>query len=312
MPRLSCMTLCLSIALALAGCFAPQPVQLDSSTPQTWTQPAQGTGIAVPDLRRWWTAWNDTTLNQLVDEALAANLDLAQAQSRLRQQQLLANTANSAYRPVLTGDVRTLQDIAAIDSYFHASIEMSWDLGLFGAHDANQRDADASVLDARARLQAARIALVADVVHRYLDIRMAQRQRALFEEQTALDARALRLAQVRQEQRLGTAQAVQELRQLAAQTALRQADLYEAQARAAHELAALLGRARPDAKWLRVDARAPLPDPQDLSVTALPADLLRTRADIRIAEAGVEHAAAELGIARSALYPRFVITGSLL
>src|SRR5260370_42629483 len=90
---------------------------------------------------------------------------------------------------------------SAIDSYFHASIDVSWDLGLFGAREAGERNAAASVLDARGRLQAARVALVADVVRRYLDIRMAQRQRALIDEQALLDARALQLAQVRQQQR---------------------------------------------------------------------------------------------------------------
>src|SRR5258708_23361249 len=39
-------------------------------------------------------------------------------------------------------------------------------LGLFGAREAGERNAAASVLDARGRLQAARVALVADVVDR--------------------------------------------------------------------------------------------------------------------------------------------------
>ncbi|KEH12876.1 hypothetical protein GY15_17085 [Delftia sp. 670] len=106
----------------------------------------------------WWKAWGDESLNTLVEEALAANLDLSQAQSRLRQQRLLAGTAGAAFRPVFTAGARTLQDIAAIDSYFHASIDVSWDLGLFGAREAGERNAAAAVLDARGRLQAARVA----------------------------------------------------------------------------------------------------------------------------------------------------------
>ncbi len=45
---------------------------------------------------------------------------------------------------------------------------------------------------------------------------------------------------------------------------------------------------------------------------ALPADLLRTRPDVQAAEAAVRKAAAEVGVARSELYPRIAITGSLL
>ena len=151
-----------------------------------------------------------------------------------------------------------------------------------------------------------------DVVHRYLDIRMAQRQLALIDEQAQLDARALQLAQVRQQQRLGTAEAVRQLQLQAGQSAALRAGLRETQARSAHMLAALLGRTRPDAQWLQADATAPLPGPQALGVAVLPADLLRTRPDIQVAQAGVERAAAEQGIAQAALYPRFVIGGSLL
>ena len=309
-------SLCLGAALALAGCSSPPPAQLDGSVPAQWTQPLPAAApgapgsAAAPDLQGWWKAWGDESLNTLVEEALAANLDLSQAQSRLRQQRLLAGTAGAAFRPVFTAGARTLQDIAAIDSYFHASIDVSWDLGLFGAREAGERNAAAAVLDARGRLQAARVALVADVVHRYLDIRMAQRQLALIDEQAQLDARAL--AQVRQQQRLGTAEAVRQLQLQAGQSAALRAGLRETQARSAHMLAALLGRTRPDAQWLQADATATLPGPQALGVAVLPADLLRTRPDIQVAQAGVERAAAEQGIAQAALYPRFVIGGSLL
>ena len=309
MPRLSC--LCLGALLALAGCSAPPPAQIDGSVPQAWTQPVPA-GAAPADLRGWWKAWGDKTLDALVEEALAANLDLAQAQSRLRQQRLLAGTADAAYRPVVTAGARTLQDIAAIDSYFHASIDVAWDLGLFGAREAGLQSAAAGVLDAAGRLQAARVALVADVAHRYLDIRMAQRQRALLDEQLRIDARALQLAEVRRQQCLGSLDAVQQLRLQSSQVLAQQAALREAQARAAHGLAALLGRTRPDAQWLQADAEAPLPGPDALGVASLPADLLRTRPDLQVAQAGVESAAAELGLAKAALYPRFVIGGSLL
>lgn len=308
--RLSC--LCLGAVLALAGCSAPPPAQIDGSVPQAWTQPLPAATAAAPDLRGWWKAWGDATLDALVEEALAANLDLAQARSRLRQQRLLAGTADAAYRPVVTAGARTLQDIAAIDSYFHASIDVAWDLGLFGAREAGLQSAAAGVLDAAGRLQAARVALVADVVHRYLDIRMAQRQRALLDEQARIDARALQLAEVRRTQRLGSQDAVQQLRLQSSQVPAQQAAVREAQARAAHGLAALLGRTRPDAQWLQADAQAPLPGADALGLAALPADLLRTRPDIQVAQAGVERAAAELGVARSALYPRLVIGGSLL
>ena len=293
----------------LAGCAAPIEVRLDSGAPVQWQQ-ASAQRASNYELAQWWRGWNDPALNALVDEALAQNLDVAQAVLRLRQQRLLADTAGSAFLPAVAAGARTLQDIAAVDTYFHASIDVSWDLGLFGDAEAARRSGSASVLDAAAQLHAARVALVADVVHRYLDIRLTQIQRDLAQKQLQQAQRQLQLLEIRRDQRLTDTQTLEQqqlqLRTQEAQLAL----LNESQKRAAHALAALLGRDRPELQWLQPKADAALPTLQAIEV--LPADLLRKRPDIQSAEAAVEQAAAEVGVARAALYPRLMLTGSLL
>ncbi|PIF98613.1 efflux transporter outer membrane subunit [Comamonas sp. 26] len=293
----------------LAGCAVPIEVRLDSAAPAQWQQ-ASARKTSNSELAQWWRGWNDPALNALVDEALAENLDVTQAVLRLRQQRLLADTAGSAFLPVVGAGARTLQDIAAVDTYFHASIDVSWDLGLFGDAEAARRSGSASVLDAAAQLHAARVALVADVVHRYLDIRLAQIQRNLAQKQLQQAQRQLQLLEIRRDQRLTDTQTLEQqqlqLRTQEAQLAL----LNESQKRAAHALAALLGRDRPEAQWLQPKVDAALPTLQAIEV--LPADLLRKRPDIQSAEAAVEQAAAEVGVARAALYPRLMLTGSLL
>lgn len=293
----------------LAGCAAPIEVRLDSGAPAQWQQ-ASAQRTSNSELAQWWRGWNDPALNALVDEALAQNLDVAQAVLRLRQQRLLADTAGSAFLPAVAAGARTLQDIAAVDTYFHASIDVSWDLGLFGDTEAARRSGSASVLDAAAQLHAARVALVADVVHRYLDIRLAQIQRNLAQKQLQQAQRQLQLLEIRRDQRLTDTQTLEQqqlqLRTQESQLAL----LNESQKRAAHALAALLGRDRPELQWLQPKADAALPTLPAIEV--LPADLLRKRPDIQSAEAAVEQAAAEVGVARAALYPRLMLTGSLL
>src|SRR5689334_22140285 len=65
----------LALALTLAACSTTPsaPPQLD--LPQATAND--------PALERWWTAFNDTTLTALVDEALANNLDLRAAMARV-------------------------------------------------------------------------------------------------------------------------------------------------------------------------------------------------------------------------------------
>lgn len=303
--------LCLSAAALLAGCAAPVDIKLDSSVPEHWQQSVNANRSAdTAQLAQWWKGWGDAKLNELVDEALAQNLDVAQAVLRLRQQKILADTARSPFLPTVSTGARTLQDIAAVDSYFHASVDVSWDLGLFGDSNAAKRAGEAGLLDAKAQLHAARVALVADVVHRYLDIRLAQRQRVLLDQLQAQSQRQLELLTVRRDQRLGQSAALDQQRLLNQGLLAQQAVVVESQARSAHALAALLGRGRPENQWLQADAGAELPKPQ--AITALPADMLRSRPDIQSAEAAVERAAAALGVSRAALYPRFTITGSIL
>lgn len=303
--------LCLSAAALLAGCAAPVDIKLDSSVPEHWQQSVNANRSAdTAQLAQWWKGWGDAKLNELVDEALAQNLDVAQAVLRLRQQKILADTARSPFLPTVSTGARTLQDIAAVDSYFHASVDVSWDLGLFGDSNAAKRAGEAGLLDAKAQLHAARVALVADVVHRYLDIRLAQRQRVLLDQLQAQSQRQLELLAVRRDQRLGQSAALDQQRLLNQGLLAQQAAVVESQARSAHALAALLGRGKPENQWLQADVRAELPKPQ--AITVLPADMLRSRPDIQSAEAAVERAAAALGVSRAALYPRFTITGSIL
>src|SRR6185312_8205244 len=76
----------------------------------------------------------------------------------------------------------------------------------------------------------------------------------------------------------------------------------------AQALALLLGKSEPDPAWL---ASKPLPQLADVNVESVPADLLRTRPEIRYAETQVLKAAGELGIAKADMYPRLALGSSL-
>src|SRR4051794_5268173 len=64
-----------AIALALAGCTTTPTAPPKLDLPATVAN--------APPLTRWWTDFNDPTLNKLVDEALADNLDVAAAMARV-------------------------------------------------------------------------------------------------------------------------------------------------------------------------------------------------------------------------------------
>ncbi|CAM3532712.1 NodT family efflux transporter outer membrane factor (OMF) lipoprotein [Paracidovorax anthurii] len=305
----------LAVALSLlAGCAAtdggagrPQAPAM----PPAWTAPVPQ-GATAPELRAWWKAFRDPTLDAMVEEALEKNLDLAAAARRLREARLQAGRAAVQFRPSFSAGARTLQDISATDTYFHASIDMAWELGLFGAGESIRAAADADADSAQADSQGVRVAVVADVVRNYLDLQAARRQLHLLDRMGALDGRAATLADVRQRTRIGSADDSTQARVRTAQTRAARAAPEEALARAAQALSVLLGRVAPDPAWTAPEAAEAAATLPPFAFASLPADLLRTRPDVHAAEAGVRKAAAGLGLARSELYPRIAIMGSLL
>lgn len=303
-------------AALMAACASPPPPALPGAAPQAWsnaaalaqTAPAAAQAPAV-SLRGWWKAFNDPVLDALVDKALARNLDLAQAAARFKQAQALAGGEQTRFRPTLSANAKTLQDTSATDTYVHASLNMVWELGLFGEAESVSQASRASLFSAQVRGQALRVTVVAEVVQRYLELQVQANALRLQDEALALEQDALRLDQARKEARLSTSDEAEQIGIRAAQIRATQASMRDAQEVAARALATLLGEPSPDPAWKQLAAGS---GPASLRLAELPPDLLRTRPDIQTAEAGVLQAAADLGIARSALYPRLYLGGSFL
>ena len=287
------------------------PPTLPNDLPARWTHaaPAVAPGTPAPDLQSWWKSLGDPMLDRLVDEALAQNLDVARAGNKLRQARRLALRNDAQYLPSVSANMRTLQDVSATDSYLHASLDVTWELGLFGMRESAQQLVKAELDNSQASLQAARVAVVSEVVHQYLALRAAQRQAAITEQLLALDGRAIDLTGVRARSRIGVGGEADEAAARRAQTAASLPTARQAAVRSSQALAVLLGRATPDAAWMS-PANQPMLGPVD--VAQLPSDLLRVRPDVRIAEAEVLKAAGELGVANAELYPRISFGASYL
>lgn len=294
------------LAGALAGCITPSVPELQAHPPQAWANlpPA----AAPAQLGAWWKVLHDPVLDRLVDEALQGNLDLAQAGRRLQREKILSERSGAHFLPVFSAGARTLQDLATADDYLQASVDMTWELGLFGAAQSTRLAAQADLDSAQAREQGARVALVAGVVRAYLELKTANYQAGLFADMQALDQRSAELASVRARAHIAEPGEAMEISLRWAQARAACAQAQEAADAAALALAVLLGRESPDPAWGQMAAE---PAMAEFTLTQVPADLLRTRPDIQLAESGVLSAAGALGLSRSALYPRFALTGSL-
>ena len=83
-PVQGLLLVCLAI---LTGCaVGPDYRPVQAPVPDSWAGPVPET-VSQPglDMASWWTAFDDPVLVSLVERAIASNLDLKLAESRIRQ-----------------------------------------------------------------------------------------------------------------------------------------------------------------------------------------------------------------------------------
>ncbi|MNR98712.1 Outer membrane protein OprM precursor [compost metagenome] len=298
---------CVALVL-VSGCAQVNMPALPTLLPAHWSQqpavPAVQKDVPAVDLTSWWQGFGDRQLDALVERALTSNMTVQQTKLKLQAARALAGNVSKSYLPQLGFNAYGTEDAAAIDAYYQLSLNTTWKLGLFGDLEGGKRQAAASVERAIASTQEAKVTLVAEIVRNYLELRAAQQQIANMEESLVVDRRTLDLTEVRIKNRLAGAEQLLPLRARLARSEAALIIPKQAQARALHALAALSGQTEVDPAWLQPHA---MPVLQNAAITQVPSDLLRSRPDMRIAEAEVLQAVGELGIAKSALYPRIAI-----
>ncbi|MGN6094483.1 MAG: efflux transporter outer membrane subunit [Luteibacter jiangsuensis] len=299
----------LLVGAGLAGCASQPLPDLHAPVPGEWRHPVADAPTGAPvDLRGWWHSFADPSLDALVDRALSNNLDVAQAAERVRAARALHARASSAFLPQLHAKTEDVDAPDAGASYFVAGFDAVWELDLFGRGTAVRRAAQGDLDAAAADLQGARVSLVAEVVRDWLQLRAAQQQLQWLQHIRDARQQQLDLLQVRERLRLAGAESVQRAAATLAQANAAMVEPREAIDANAQRLAVLLGTAEPDPAWMN---EGPLPTLGAWSLQAAPADLLRSRPEIRHAEADVLRAAGAAGIAHADRYPSVAIGGSL-
>jgi outer membrane protein, multidrug efflux system len=298
------------VVIATAALTACATAPLPDLAPPSPTQWRHTVSIepAPTDLHDWWRDFHDPQLDALVDRALVDNLNVAQALARLHGARALRAHAEDRYRPLLSARADNATDYSASASYLVAGFDASWELGLFGRSEATRRIMQGELDSASAELEDVQVSLIGEVVADWLALGAAHEQAVLLAQ--IRDSRQHRLELLRIRERLGlsTPWQLAEAETALAHAGIALLDVQQSIDANAQQLALLLGRAEPEAAWLQSGR---LPHLGEWSLRETPADLLRTRPEIRRAEAEVLRAAGAAGLARSELLPSVGIGGTL-
>lgn len=298
------------LAFVLTGCKVGRDyVPPEPDLPATWTT---GDGEPVA-LAGWWRAFGDPCLEGLVASALEANRDLMVAAQRVRE-------ARAGVR-VVGGDARPTGDLGAgaarrkpstsvaggeflpdDDAAFHSlGVQLGWDLDLFGrtarAVEAAEAERDALVAASRGVL----VAVVTETAEAYARLRGAEAESALVQRSVAAlrDTRGLLAARVAAG--LEDELAVLRVDGLIATAEARLPDLEVRRARAWSALALLTGT--PPQELVLEPSEGGPPEPPAAIASGAPVDLVRRRADLRMAEREIAQASARNAEAVARLFP---------
>lgn len=322
-------------ALLLAGCtVGPNYEKPSVPVPPKFAEANVPTAATDAGLALWWKSFGDRQLDELVNRAIAQNLDVKTAGSRIREARAREIVAGAAALPQIDAQGSASRQRISKNAIpippgagggsgggantgafglpgsefntFRVGFDASWEIDLFGKTRRSIEAAGAHTGTAIWNRRDVQVSVASEVAEDYLSLRTAQQRMVAAEAEVARQQRSLGIISARVRGGLVTGQ---DLEQQQSQLATAQAAIppLRAQVEAQiHALGVLTGDT-PEALIAELSpfATVPLPPPVP---AGLPSDLLRRRPDIRAAEQNLHAATADIGVATADLYPRFSLS----
>jgi NodT family efflux transporter outer membrane factor (OMF) lipoprotein len=279
------------------------------------------------DLQAWWAGFDDPLLTRFVSRALEQNLDIAQAAARVAQSRASLRQADAAllpsanvsaqgakvYQSVETPLGQLLNATPGFDrsgSAYEANVNVGWEIDVFGGLRRGREAARAEYEASEAGAVATRLAVAAQTADVYVTIRGLQARIAIARQQVETRRQLHSTVKLQYEKGIAAElqmnQAEGSLTQAEAQIPVLEAGLDSAM----NALDVLLGT-QPGTYRAELSPAAPVPVAPGLAETGTPAEMLRRRPDLIVAERRLAASNARIGVAVSEYYPKFSLAALL-
>ena len=274
---------------------------------------------SAPMAADWWTLYGDADLNRLVEKALAANADIAQAVARVEQAEGVLREAGGAREPTVNvGGNAGRSEIGALSpnnpfgrtivgNDFKLSLSTSFEIDFWGKLRRATEAARAQLLASNAARDTVRLTVAGAVAQGWFGLRSLDEQIAATAGTLKSREDSARLIGLRLKGGTGSRLDAEQAEIQRADSAVLLRELQRQRALALSLLGLLTGDGALDmpAGTLRP---GPLPA---LPPAGLPSALLERRPDIRRAEELLVSANAQIGVAKAAMFPTLTLTGAL-
>ena len=302
--------------LLLAGCAAVGPDYTPPEAPKAEAELFAGSGYEAESLANWWRDFQDPLLCDLIEEGLRNAPTVEAAVARLRAQRALRESTEAGFWPQFTASGSYTWGRAwGAESHgwqdnLTARGDASWEIDIFGGVRRSVEQQAATEARLAYTLQETRVSLAAEIATAYVELRRYAAQVDIAEANLALQEKTAAVIRERAQAGMVPWYDVMATESQTATTRASIPQLRQNLTAAQLRLDWLTGQA-PYATQARLRESLDEMSLPDLSPKVLPNDLLRRRADIRVAEENVHAQTAAVGVAEANLYPRFTLGGNI-
>ena len=314
----------LAAVLLLGGCVmvGPDFVKPEAPVETEWME-ARDPEIKTEssDYKEWWTVFNDPVLNSLVESAYQQNLPLQISGIRILQTRAqLGVLIGNVYPQVQQGrgganynrlSENSPNSLGVDDSFwqYDAGFDVAWELDIWGKFRRAIESGVANLEASIANYDDVLISLTAEVARTYVLLRTFEERREIARENVKIQERSLQIAEIRFK-----AGAVTELDVVQAKSLLKNTEAFiprfEASIRQIkNALAILMGKLPGEIDYMIGGARLIPKAPPEI-VVDIPAELMRRRPDIQLAEYQIATQTPLIGVSKADLFPTFELFGS--
>jgi NodT family efflux transporter outer membrane factor (OMF) lipoprotein len=327
----------LAMPVLLAGCtVGPDFIPPEPQLPETsfyGDKASKGARLPEPTDPTWWAVFRDPILTGLERRVAAENLDVQTAAIRLAESRFQRGVAAAAQFPSVNGDAKYQRElyskngllsllgallppsaggsvpISPINEY-NIGFDASWELDLWGHVRRQVEAADAQVDQAAEQRRDALVSSLAELARDYIQLRGVQAQIQIAVDNLHVDEDILLLARDRALKGMGTGLDVENA---AAQVEGIRAQLptFEQQESQYINALSLLLDQSPGALRPALARPKAVPAVPPRVPLGIPSELARRRPDIRVAEAQLHAATADIGVAVASFYPTVQLNGTV-
>ena len=314
--------------LELSACSTLQTNKYQPKTPpDQWIEPLpynQPHGGKLSNLKDWWQQFNDPVLLELIEAAQKVSPDIENAKARVTASQTAVTTAKSQLLPSVNADASVSRSksgsafptsngtmVFPTTSTASLGLNASWELDVWGRNKASKNEEEAKLVASTALWHDARVIVAAQTATQYANYRLCENLSMVLKKNAESNIETARLSKLNANAGfLAPANSSQSLAQAAEAENQQEKQALQCTLNI-KSLVAITAIPEPELMIKLANNSGVMPNPTEIEITEMPAQLLNQRPDVLNAERNVAAASFEITTNEAQRYPRLSLAGNI-